>query len=71
MKFKETWTSFKERFIEDLKFIILAIVFFMGAWTICAVAWFASGLPQDTWAMYLLFGVALICEWLYFKWLSN
>lgn len=68
---KKKWHEFKERISDILKFIILTFVGSMGFWFIYMIIWFAVGLPQTNWAMWVLLALALGSEWLYVKWLEN
>lgn len=71
MKIKEKWPKIKDRLINALKFNILVLTMIMGIWFILAILWFSIGLPQTTWAMWILFALSVIAEWLYIKWVSN
>ena len=71
MKIKEKWPKIKDRLINALKFNILVLTMIMGIWLILAILWFSIGLPQATWAMWILFALSVIAEWFYIKWVSN
>lgn len=71
MKIKEKWPEIKDRLINALKFNILVLTMIMGIWFILAILWFSIGLPQTTWAMWILFALSVIAEWFYIKWVSN
>lgn len=65
---KKNWL---EKIVEALKFISCVFVMTMGFWIIYTIAWFAIGLPETNWAMWLLFALAMLSEFLYVKWISN
>lgn len=71
MKLKQKWFEIKDQVINALKFTFFTVTSIMGLLFSFAMVWHAVGLPLANWALWLLFGLALLCEWLYVKWLMN
>lgn len=71
MKFKEKWPTIKENISNALRCFLLAWLMTLGWWLSYALVWFAVGLPQTDWALWLLFGLASASEVLYIRWLME
>lgn len=71
MKFKEKWPGLKENISNAIKFILFSLLMIEGWWLSYALIWFVIGLPLVDWAFGLLFGLAIVSELLYIKWISN
>jgi hypothetical protein len=68
---KVNWAEIREEVVNALKFTIFIVTTLLGFWVGFAFIWIAVGLPQTNWALWLLFGLALGCDWLFAKWLAN
>jgi uncharacterized membrane protein len=53
------------------KYIIFTYAMTMGFWFTYCLIWITAGLPDNTWALWLLFIFAVISERLFIKWLNN
>ena len=71
MKFKEKWPTIKENISNAIKFVLFSLLMIEGWWLSYALIWFVVGLPLVDWAFGLLFGLAIVSELLYIKWISN
>jgi hypothetical protein len=61
----------KEEIVNALKFMTMTIVMTIGFWVIYAMIWIVAELPEANWSMWALFGLALLSEFGFIKWLSN
>jgi hypothetical protein len=68
---KQKWNDTKEQIVNALKFTILTTTMIMGFWVTYAIIWFAVGLPETNWAMWILFALSIASECCYVKWIAN
>lgn len=68
---KKKWPEIKERIINTIKFMIFTTTGVMGFWLIYMIIWFAIGLPQTNWAIWLLLALAFGSEYGFVTWLQN
>lgn len=68
---KKKWSEIKEHISDIIKFIICTFTGVMGFWLIYMIIWFAVGLPQSNWAIWLLLALAFGSERLFIEWLQN
>ena len=61
----------KDKVINFFKFFLLIFVMTMGFFMIYALAWFVIGLPQTDWAIALLFAIAGLSEYGYYRWIRE
>ena len=55
--------------VKALKIIIFSVVMIMGFWLIYGMIWFALGLPEVNWGMWLLSILAMVSARLFLWWL--
>jgi uncharacterized membrane protein len=70
-KLKAWWLKHKEAIDMGAKYIIFTYAMTMGFWFTYCLIWITAGLPDNTWALWLLFIFAVISERLFIKWLNN
>jgi hypothetical protein len=68
---RDDWNELKEYISNALKFILLITVMTIGFWAIYAMVWMAIGLPEPSWYMWALFGLAVLTEYNYVCWLNE
>ncbi len=66
-----SWFEIKEALIELLKFALLTILMTIGFWTVYGMLWLAFGLPETSWYLWALFGLAVLSEYCYCGWLNS
>lgn len=64
-KFKEIL----KKVVAAIKIIIFSVVMIMGFWLIYGMIWFALGLPEVNWGMWLLAVLSMISARLFLRWL--
>ena len=68
---KKKWSDLKEQLNEALKLYILISVMIIGFLFIYCLIWMCVGLPMNQWGICACYGLSMLSEWLYLKWLGN
>ena len=61
----------KEYIVNIIKLVLLIFMMVNGFFMSYAFIWFAVGLPQTNWAIGILYALACISEYGYYRWLAE
>ncbi len=61
----------KEKIVNIIKLFLLVFIMIQGFFISYAFVWFAVGLPQENWALWLLYALAALSECGYIKWIKE
>ena len=59
----------KENILDAIKAFLLLFMMVQGFFFTYALIWYGIGLPQTKWALGLLYAIALLTEYGYYRWL--
>ena len=60
-----------KRIVAYAKVLFGVIMMVIGFWFGYAFIWFAAGLPQTAWALWVCFGLAFVSEYIYLAWITE
>lgn len=61
----------KEKIANGIKFFLFTFMMINGFFFTYMFTWFAVGLPQENWAVWLTWVLALLSEYGYVKWITE
>ena len=64
-------SEWKEIVVNVIKFVVTVLVDLIGFWFGYSYLWFAAGLPQESWALWICLGLALVSEYGYWRWMME
>lgn len=60
-----------EIILNFIKVFLLFYIMVNGFYLVYAVIWFTVGLPQTNWAMWVIYAIACLTEYGYYRWIRS